>query len=191
MRYLLSILLMLGAPALQAQTAIHHCVAANGTPVFTDQPCSSLDATIAATVTSGGTAPAPDGICPATPAALKARVAAAFNAGDANALAGLMLWQGYGRSAAVAGMRRLHSLVREPLVGFGDAADTDDASTPTLPTWPPFADNADTSGNASDGNDGNDDADTLTLRLGGVDDGSGRQASFGIVPRAGCLWLQP
>lgn len=189
MRRLVFLLLMLGAPALQAQTAIHRCVAADGTPVFTDQPCSSLDATIAATVTAGDTRSAePGGICPMTPAALKTRVAAAFNAGDANALAGLMLWQGYGRSAAVAGMRRLQSLVREPLVGFGDAADTDDAGTPTLPTSPPFADNADTASNASEGND---DANTLTLRLGGVDDGSGNQASFGIVPRAGCLWLQP
>jgi hypothetical protein len=180
--------LMLGAPALQAQTAIHRCVAANGTPVFTDQPCSSLDATQAATTATGATrsaAPA-DGICPATPAALKARVANAFNAGDANALAGLMLWQGYGRGAAMADMRRLQSLVREPLLGFGEAADADDdADAP--PAWPPFADNADARSDSGD-----EDANTLTLRFGGVGDaGSGREARFGIVPRAGCLWLQP
>jgi hypothetical protein len=183
MRYLLFILLTLGAPALHAQTAIHRCVAANGTPVFTDQPCNSLGATRAATASGGSTqAAAPDGTCPATPAVLKARVADAFNAGDANALAGLMLWQGYGRGAAMADMRRLQSLVREPLVGFGDTTDTG-ADTDALPPWPPFADNA--SGDS-------DDADILTVRLGGTtDDGSAREARFGIVPRAGCLWLQP
>lgn len=194
MRYVLFTLLALGAPALQAQTAIHRCVAANGTPVFTDQPCNSLGATRAATAAGGSTqAAAPDGICPATPAMLKARVADAFNAGDANALAGLMLWQGYGRGAAMADMRRLQSLVREPLVGFGDTTDAGD-DTDALPPWPPFADNVGTdAGSGHDSGAGNDDgADTLTVRLGGAtNDGSAREARFSIVPHAGCLWLQP
>jgi hypothetical protein len=189
MRRLLFLLLVLASPALAAQTVIHHCVAGNGTPVFTDQACGNMDATLVFSTTEGGqpTAVVPvhsptNGVCPASAAALKARVASAFDLRDSNALAGLMLWRGYGQHAAKAGLRRLRALVRQPLLGFGEQV-VDDAAVAEV-TDIDGAGLADAQvGGAADG------APTLTVYLGSI--GSRRQASFGIVPRAGCVWLRP
>jgi hypothetical protein len=181
MRRLLLLLLVLVSPALAAQTVINHCVAGNGTPVFTDRPCGSMGATLVATIGGDGrrwptvaSPSGPPGFCPASPDVLKSRVAAAFERRDSNALAGLMLWRGYGQRAAKAGLRHLRTLVREPLLGFGDQASPDAELV------------ADEDAVGDGGSDGGS---TLTVYLGSV--GSQRQASFDIVPRAGCLWLQP
>jgi hypothetical protein len=176
MRRLLFLLLVLASPTLAAQTVIHHCVADNGTPVFTDRSCASMHAMLVATTGgSGARMPAtavdsgPPGFCPASPDVLKSRVAAAFDRRDSNALAGLMLWRGYGQRAAKAGLRHLRTLVREPLLGFSDQAS--DAEL------------------IADQDVVGDDGRTLTVYLGGI--GHQREASFDIVPSAGCLWLQP
>ena len=120
----------LPTPAI-AQTAIHHCVAPDGTPVFTDQPCASMGATKASTAPTNPFAPGPPTpprACPKTLDALKKRVAEAFGAHNANALAGLMLWHGYGERGAVHTMRDLADLMQWSFLGFADDPMTDTLS---------------------------------------------------------------
>ncbi|BFI94802.1 MAG: hypothetical protein RSP_03120 [Rhodanobacter sp.] len=162
---LLLTLCVLAATA-RAQDAIHHCVDAHGNPVFTDQPCASLQATpvqappSAASATAPG-APVPLQHCAATAAELRKRVIGAFAARDPNRLAGLMLWRGYGGSSTVGDLRALAQLVRQPLleIHFDNAPDGA-AATPSVPM------------------------ETLQLRTDGGD-----QANFAVVQQAGCLWL--
>ena len=98
------ILLTCTAPA-AAQTEIHRCIGANGGAVFTDQPCAALQATpvspgaLPGNVTAPLAAPPPT-LCAANPGELRQSVIDAFASRDANRLAGLMLWNGYGRGAA-------------------------------------------------------------------------------------------
>src|SRR6185437_7523302 len=158
----------LALPA-RAQNAIHHCVDAHGNPLFTDQPCTSQQATPVQ-------APAPVQRCASTAAELRQRVIDAFAARDPNQLAGLMLWHGYGRVSAVGDLRALSQLVRQPWleIHLGGAPDDDPASAGS--SLPPEASSAATP------------ADELQLRTSG-DDGE-RSARFVIARQAGCLWLR-
>jgi len=104
-------LLIWAAPAV-AQNPIQHCVGANGSPVFTDQPCTALQATSVdpaakPSESSHPLEPPPTTLCAATIDALRQSVIDAFANHDANRLAGLMLWNGYGHGAAVADIRSL------------------------------------------------------------------------------------
>ena len=159
----------------RAQNPIHHCVDAHGNPLFTDQPCTSQQATpMQAPTPAPGASVAAPGLpvplqrCASTAAELRQRVIDAFAARDPNQLAGLMLWRGYGRVSAVGDLRALNRLVQQPLleIHFGDdpgddpAAGGSAAAPPTTPT------------------------DELRLRTG--DDG----AHFAITRQAGCLWLR-
>lgn len=174
----LLLLLTLGAFAAtaRAQDVIHRCVDAHGNPVFTDQTCSSQNATPVQDVQK----PAPAGVvaapgmpvplhrCAGTEAELRQRVIDAFAARDPNQLAGLMLWHGYGHHSAVDDLRALAQLVRQPLleIHFDNEADDDsDADTPAA------ASSAAPPANA--------------LRV-STDSGG---ADFGIARQAGCLWL--
>lgn len=192
---LLLLSLLAHAGSVHAQNTIHHCVGDNGTPMFTDQPCSSLGATAVAAVAADHTA---SGIsfalagCPANIQQLKSRISQAFAAHDANALAGLMLWHGYGRASVHVYLRRLRALVDEPLMGI------DDGSPPPVP---------ESSIPAFDGMDMDADAssypaaqpsmpvsrapDTLILHLGGVGDGASHNPGFGVRVVANCFWLSP
>lgn len=156
---LLLSLLACALPA-RAQDAIHHCVDAQGNPVFTDQPCASQHATpVQAPAAAAPGLPIPLQRCASTAAGLRQHVIDAFAARDPNRLAGLMLWHGYGHVSAVDDIRALARLVRQPLleIHFGD----DPGSS---------ADNGD---------------DALQLRTLGGDD-----ARFAVVRQAGCLWLR-
>ena len=167
---LLLLMLCTAALAARAQGAIHHCVDAHGNPLFTDQPCPSLQATAvqgpspAASAAAPG-APVPLHRCAATAAGLRQRVIDAFAAHDPNKLAGLMLWRGYGNHAAVGDLRALTQLVRQPLLAIH--FDNEPATGATTSSATPAPANA------------------LRLRTEGGDD-----ASFGIARRAGCLWLR-
>ncbi len=123
------ILLACAAPA-AAQTEIHRCIGANGGAVFTDQPCAALQATPVDPHASSpqGAAPvtAPPILCAASPDELRQSVVDAFASRDANRLAGLMLWDGYGRGAAIADIRSLAELMKQPLLDV----DIPDGSTP-------------------------------------------------------------
>jgi hypothetical protein len=175
-RAALLLLLLLAAPSCAAQTAVHHCVSSDGTPVFTDQPCDSAQSLRV------GAAPAhPEHACPATRKALRERVAAAFARHDANALAGLMLWQGYTDVEALRTLARLKQRMRQPLLEVTDAGrDTTGMSGPT-----PAPAVAESSGSPviPEGD--------LLVHLGGVQDTPEATLRFAVLARAGCLWLHP
>lgn len=173
-------------PAL-AQNPIHRCIGANGAPVFTDQPCDSMRATsvsAAAKPPDDGSALGPPAVtCAAGFSQLRQSVIDAFAGHDANRLAGLMLWGGYGRNAAVADIRSLAALMRYPLVDLGPAdapADTPAASTSASD---PFATDAPPPVPES--------SRQLVLHVAGNGaDGNPRELRFDIVRRSGCLWLR-
>ena len=165
--------------AAPAQTAIHHCIGSSGNPVFTDRPCATMQASPvrASSPTPEGAPPvAPPMLCASSRDDLRQGVIEAFAQQDANRLAGLMLWNGYGRGTAIADTQTLASLVRQPLLGIdfsGDppaarSAATPDPSTVESPWAVPVLalDVADRTGTAA------------------------RQWRFDMVRRAGCLWLR-
>ncbi|NII09848.1 DUF4124 domain-containing protein [Oleiagrimonas sp. C23AA] len=190
-RWLILMLLLPGAPV-AAQTAIHRCVAADGTPVFTDQPCANLSAT---PVGSGrGDAAMPDhapphATCPADLPSLKQRIDQAFAHHDANALAGLMLWTSYGRRSAIGEAEQLRELVKQPLLGFGDdisgPSERDDPAFAGLPPLAPTHEyrSAPTAPSPPS-------VDALDLHLGGRADRPDVRR-YALAHRAGCVWLQP
>ena len=187
----LLLLLGIGSPLpAAAQAGVHRCIGANGTPVFTDQPCAALQATPVQAPPRPGTpsAPAPSLpppiLCATTAAELRQSVADAFAARDPNRLAGLMLWGGYGRSAAVSDIRALGALMQRPLLDMGE--DTAERPAPgTDPdAWPiPGTEHADRPPPATEHQ--------LVLHT-ASDDASGepRETRFTIVRRSGCLWLR-
>ncbi|MGN2242381.1 DUF4124 domain-containing protein [Frateuria sp. GZRR33] len=161
----LALLLLLAIAALPArgQSPIYHCIAADGHPVFTDQPCANLQATPAPTSSAAAEAPSlrpPAVTCAVDVDQLRGAVIDAFANADANRLAGLILWGGYGEHAVVADIRALAALMRRPLVGI-DLPPDGSGSELVVSTVP---------------EDGSDQAD---------------QTRFAIEPRAGCLWLRP
>jgi len=179
------ILLACAAPA-AAQTPIHRCIGANGGAVFTDQPCAALQATPVSPNAPSAQAAAPLAapppiLCAAGPGELRQSVIDAFASRDANRMAGLMLWDGYGRGAAIADIRSLAELMRQPLLDVdipnggapAQAASIDDPFATDAPPAPPSAGNR------------------LVLHIAG-NDGSGapRELRFDIVRQAGCLWLR-
>jgi hypothetical protein len=114
----LLLLLFVALPA-AAQTAIHRCVGADGSPVFSDQPCANLGATsllpVAARSAAGPTAGL---LCAKDMAELRDGLAQAFAARSANRVGGLILWNGYGSASAVDNLRAMEALVRRPLVSL-------------------------------------------------------------------------
>ncbi|TPG11753.1 DUF4124 domain-containing protein [Rhodanobacter glycinis] len=174
-----------------AQTEIHRCIGANGSAVFTDQPCAALQATPVNPVVvpdrSAPLAAPPPVLCAASLGQLRKNVIDAFASRDANRMAGLMLWDGYGRGAAIADIRSLGDLMKQPLLDVdipGDPVPADggepvpvmsSSSDPfaAAPAFPLPANNQ------------------LVLHITG-NDGSGnpREIRFGIAHQAGCLWLR-
>lgn len=163
LRPVLLLLLALAALPARAQSPIYHCIAADGHPVFTDQPCANLQATPAPTSSAAAEAPSlrpPAVTCAADVDQLRGAVIDAFANADANRLAGLILWGGYGEHAVVADIRALAALMRRPLVGI-DLPSDGNGSELVVSTVP--EDGSEESG----------------------------QTRFAIKPRAGCLWLRP
>lgn len=178
MRPFVLLLLLLFAGVVHAQETIHHCVDANGNPVFTDTPCAAMHAVpvTAAPAAATSVVAAPRLVlahCAATVDALKRRVVDAFAAHAPNRLAGLMLWQGYGDRAAVADIRELGELMRQPLLGVRVVTGSDGPPAPA-------ASAAGTAGPPG-----------LELST-AAGDGSGQpeRSYFQVVPQAGCLWLE-
>lgn len=175
-----------------AQAGVHRCIGADGTPLFTDQPCAALQATpvqaapkpAAAGQPAPGASLPPPILCAATVAELRQSVADAFATRDPNRLAGLMLWGGYGRNAAVSDIRALGALMQRPLLDFGE----DPADRPAEGSEP---DTAPVPGAEHAGRTPSEAERQLVLRT-ASDDGSGtaRETRFAIVRRSGCLWLR-
>ncbi|KGI77120.1 DUF4124 domain-containing protein [Oleiagrimonas soli] len=183
LRLALILVLLTLASVCHAQSAVHHCVSADGTPVFTDQPCGSMQAARIGAVQPSSSRT--EHACPATREALRQRVAAAFVAHDANALAGLMLWQGYGDVEAVQEVARMHRLMQHPLLNVTDGADTSPPSAQPLSAMPPVPDaDVDTTIDVMPDDD-------LEVHLGGVEARESGPVRFQVVTRAGCYWLLP
>jgi hypothetical protein len=190
---LLCLILLVCAVPVQAQSEIHRCIGANGSAVFTDQPCAALQATpvnpAAAPHNDIPPATTPPTLCAASLGALRQSVIDAFAGHDANRLAGVMLWSGYGRGAAIADIRSLDELMKQPLLDV----DTPDSSVPgngppaaaiatgsTVSSAPPGIPSGPPSTNAQ-----------LVLHTAGNDgSGSPHELRFNVVSRAGCLWLR-
>lgn len=178
------VLLARATPAL-AQSEIHHCIGANGAPVFTDQPCAALHATPVSPVAATGSPPAttvsPADLCATSVDELRQSVIDAFARRDTVRLAGLILWDGYGSGTAIADIRALTTLMKQPLLevdtspppAASPATDNDDPFPPSVAAQAPRP------------------VDQLVLRTvrDGMED-SAPQWRFDIVRRSGCLWLR-
>ena len=160
---LLTLALLFAAAPAAAQTEVHRCVGKDGSPVFTDQPCSNLGArsiappAASSTAAPQGTAPSTGLLCAQDMATLRVAVAEAFNRRDANRIGGLTLWNGFGSDGAVDNIRNLDATVKQTLLSLeGDEAGGIDAVT--------------------------------RIPGGG---GASRHVHFGVVRESGCLWLRP
>ena len=109
-----------------AQDGIRRCIGNNGEPVFSDRPCTPPP-TRERTDDYGYALPAAPltQTCATSPLDLRDRVAAAFDARNAIALSGLVLWDGHSRGDATNMLREFARLVDEPLI----AIDVDRAAT--------------------------------------------------------------
>lgn len=193
---LLCLILWTLTSTLRAQTQIHRCIGANGGAVFTDQVCAALQATPVTAVApqssvSAISTPLPT-LCSNTIDALRQSVIAAFAARNANRLAGLMLWDGYGRGAVIADIRSLNELMKQPLVDVDfAAADASAGRTTVTPDMggmsaDPFAaqEAAAPPAAAAANNE-------LVLHTAGnAASNDANERRFRIVRRAGCLWLR-
>jgi hypothetical protein len=180
---LIGCLLLVRATPVAAQNPIHRCIGANGSPVFTDQPCDSMQATSVTAAAKPADASQPAGppqiTCASDIGKLRQSVIDAFASHDANRLAGLMLWGGYGRGAAVADIRSLAALMRYPLLDMGPAEEPPSAGSSANPLATDPAPAAP------------EPAHQLILHVAGNDaDGNPRELRFDIVRRSGCLWLR-
>lgn len=189
---LLCLILLAWAAPVAAQNPIHRCIGANGNPLFTDQPCAALQATSVAPPTAASVGPTPAGpapvLCAANPGELRQSVIDAFASRDANRLAGLMLWSSYGRGAAIADIRSLGALMKQPLLDLSPASDPASGSSgPPAPAPASSTDPLDPNPPVTRPAAGNQ----LVLHTAG-NDGSGapHELRFDIVHRAGCLWLR-
>ncbi len=192
------VVILVAAPAI-AQTQIHRCMGADGNLVFTDQLCEALNATpLARTLPPPGASAElsrPAVLCAADMAALKQAVMDAFVNRDANRLAGLMLWGGYGHGMAVADIRSLQRMMREPLLDFGPPEEpvaghlaTDDSYTRE---FHPFDASASASVPATPPPTAPAPDKTFVLRTGASGDGAQlHEMRFTVVRRSGCLWLR-
>ena len=109
---------------------VRHCVAADGTSIFTDRRCEDIGAVQRRQQTPVDTAARPLRVgCPRTLQDLVFEVSNAIDTGDANRLAGVYAWSGMSTSAGYALMDRLQAIVDRPLVDVvpvysGDASAT-------------------------------------------------------------------
>lgn len=151
--------------------------------MFTDQPCSALQATPITGKTlqplAARSAPPPV-MCARDKDALRQSVIEAFASGDANRLAGLMLWDGYGSAAVISRIRSLTTLMKQPLLDV-EISDGLPAGR-TVSTDDLFADMIAPTA-VSDEN-------MLVLDVTGGDGSHVSTLRFSIVRQAGCLWLR-
>lgn len=186
------------------QAVIHRCIDAHGQQIFTDRSCADMQATpvLPPATAPGATAPGVTvipGVSPAAPPVdprfcadsvdlLRQQIVDAFATRDANRLAGLVLWNGYGRQSVIGQIRTLSKLMQHPLIDVDDGSASApppalpglyDASQPLTQILTPAA-----SLPAP--------AERLVL-VTGADGGEGgtRETTFGLARQSGCVWLLP
>jgi len=176
------VLLMLLPVALAASATlhaanVHRCIGEHGEIAFSENRCAS-GREIAGTVDAVATRSAPQSApeprtptsptCPATPDALRDRIAEAFARRDANTLAGVMRWDGVSGGAANARMRELVELTQQPLTGVELGGEAIETSLGDQPAPPP--------------------ATLVTVRTGGLASGESEH-EFRVTRSGGCYWL--
>lgn len=160
-RLLSTLLLLAGACAAPAAFAqVQRCETADGRTVYTDKPCSAIDAVERVPRDAGGEQPAAHPpACARTLQALTMGLTLAIDARDANQLASFYHWPGIGTRAGYGIMDRLEAIAQRPLVDLralypldpreSDSPDDqveaatpsppDAAANPAAPTRPPTA----------------------------------------------------
>jgi hypothetical protein len=114
---LLALLAACAVPEAQAQ--VRHCVAVDGTQVYTDRRCEDFGAAAMPVQAPGGYVPGASlyrSQCPRTVQDLAWAVDAAVRSGDVNQLAGLYDWTGLSTAEGYRLMGRLAAVARRPLV---------------------------------------------------------------------------
>jgi hypothetical protein len=179
-------LLALLAWAAPASAQVRRCVDAQGNSVFTDRPCSSMDAAPKAPPVSHSGAYAQGFArrgCARSPEALLDGVRGALEARDVNRLATYYHWAGTGAGAAKSQMDQLEAIVARPLVALqlrypepapevATPAPDDPARAQPSPPEP---------------------AAPLALHLDqmrGAADPASVQLEFGLRQHAGCWWIE-
>ena len=189
---LLCLILLVWSMPMLAQTEIHRCIGANGSAVFTDQPCAALQATPVNPVATPGNdippAAPPPILCAASLGALRQSVIDAFASHDANRMAGLMLWSGYGRGTAIADIRSLGALMKQPLLDVGTPDDPASGNDP--PATAPATSGADPSAPGTPPAPPPANAQLVLHTAGNDGSGSPHELRFNVISRAGCLWLR-
>ncbi len=130
--WLLLILLTLCGIGHAQSGRVHRCVGENGEPTFSDKKCAALKAApapdyppaspeqagIETPATADSALPSITQTCAISPEDLRDRVAAAFASANAVGFSGLFLWDGFGQGSAIAPLRDLAALIREPLISI-------------------------------------------------------------------------
>lgn len=111
---------------------IYRCIGENGEPTFSDQKCSALNANVApersastpdqtglnSPSTGQQIGPSITQTCATSAEDLRGRVASAFRSANSVGFSGLFLWDGFGQGSAIAPLRDLATLVRQPLLSI-------------------------------------------------------------------------
>lgn len=187
------LLLVLVPVCAKAQGDIHRCIGADGIPVFTDRACADVNAkpalpapaSTADTPASASTSQPPAVTCATDVEQLKQAVTDAFADRKPNRLAGLMLWSGDEKDAAVADIRLFTRLMAHPLLGVqsvpaaSSSASGDNGANASQLSLSASPDQTPAHGEALIVQTQSDDG-----------SGAGEQTRFDVVHRSGCVWLQ-
>jgi hypothetical protein len=158
--------------------SVHRCIGAQGEIVFSGVPCGTPAPAVAPSSTSpitSGRAIAPVN-CPASVETLRTLIADALARRDANAIAGVMRWDGVGGAAARQRMREIAELAARPMLGIDASGGADLVqAAPDAPEDAEIVQPAPPT--------------TLLVRTGSSEDGGSREHEFGVVHSDGCYWL--
>lgn len=159
--FIVAAALALGVPVEAAAQRIHRCQGEHGEAVFSERPCAPGRDQAGKLVAAEKTLePAPPPSCATSAEEIERRLRAAIARHDANAISGLMRWQGYGSAGIGARMLRLRELAAEPLL---DLLSTGDIGTSSA---------------------------GLRLRVGGTGGRELQEENFSLISDGGCFWLE-
>jgi hypothetical protein len=151
---------------------VHRCIGEHGEISFSGLPCVGASMSPAPMSLSGSFSPTadraiPTRTCPASEDALRDLIADAFTRRDANALAGVMRWDGVGGGAARERMRELAELTQRPLLGIDIDRGAGEATAEAVPAG---------------------ESAMLTVHTSSLAGGASEYA-FRLMPAGGCYWL--